>query len=199
MQRLESGDVWGSKLPLVHKFEKLYYIALMTNSDNPRLKDSLLSIGQIDYVFSGLVGVMLGSYDSLGKRIYDPDTVQFPVEENGVRTANIVARINKSLRPTVVADVELLPTFTAYGPRNVILNESGKWGGYEAIYVTDNQATIQFPKKIEGVPLTIELTPGTLLILPAPVSYQWDNIGPRGIDFRYVCEPVEQCSLFSMI
>lgn len=197
----------------------LYYVAhlgsdleLMNLSYtvDPKLKCVLHRIRHTDSSFRSNFS-MMGRYNREGKIVFDIPTKQFSLlNSKGDKTGEVTAQITQPFflpqRAAVIADMKLYSSLLKGGEElESYQTQEGNEGTYEAFYITSGEAVIAIQNispQEEGGNLTgveeVALTPKTLLIIPAPVLYKWKSISPQGVELRYVCEPVDNCSLFDI-
>jgi len=165
-----------------------------------RLKDLHdLKHPKIKKMVEGL-GLSIELFGQLLRRELKPVTsASFSLPEDGPKKEDIdLHLVDTPLGKIEVSDCKLyLPAVTGRDDTGLHL-KVGEKGGFEVIYALRGRATLTFPETVKPVASglyvaskkrrDVELTPGTLAIIPAPTANGWSAVG-KGFEFRYICLP----------
>jgi hypothetical protein len=165
----------------------------LSHLDQPRVREFVAMTG---LSFEEFVRLLTLDFEP----IYGP-TSPAPFVHDGTQIEDDVVfrRAESSVGTVEVAEITWLPAAAAERDSAGLHLKIGEHGGFEIIYIFEGSATLSFPARVEpagmvyaarGPRTDIELTAGTLAIIPAPTANGWTHISPapkaRG---RYLCNP----------
>jgi len=165
-----------------------------------RLKDLHdLDHPKIQKMVEGL-GMSIELFGQLLRRELEPvTTASFSLPEDGPKKEDIDLHIVETLLGRIeVSDCKLYPAVVTGRDDTGLHLKVGEKGGFEVIYALKGRAILTFPETVKPVASglyvasrkrsDVELTPGTLAIIPAPTANGWSAVG-EGFKFRYICLP----------
>ena len=148
-----------------------------------------------------IAGISQDLFEELLSLEIDPKKIiSFPLyNEDKQKKEDIVQQtVDTALGKIEVSDCKLYPP--AVTGRNDLgqhlKNEPRR--GFEAIMTLSGKATLTFPDKVEPIGglyfgsekrKSVEMTPGTLAIIPAPTASGWTDITGDVFEFRYISLP----------
>lgn len=146
------------------------------------------------------LGMSIELFGQLLRRELKPvTTAKFLLPETGPTKEEIDQHIVDTLLGKVeVSDCKLYPPAVTGKDDTGLHLKVGEKRGFEVIYALKGRATLTFPEAVKPVTsglyvaskkrMDVELTPGTLAIIPAPTANGWSAVG-EGFEFRYICLP----------